>query len=124
MRSRSKLRLAALSALVFVSLGVAGCALEDEGEGDGAAVADDSTGEAYATVPRHAKVVCDSASFYANYDSSSGPAGFIRTLYRGNKIGHTPGAHPVHNGWAASHDFGPGDWGFMRIECIGEYDSW
>ncbi|MBY8851658.1 hypothetical protein K7G98_26430, partial [Saccharothrix sp. MB29] len=61
--------------------------------------------------PRHAVVVCDTASFYANYDHSSGPVGFKRTLTRGNKIGHTPGAHPVYNGWAASMDFGPNDWG-------------
>ncbi|HKE13892.1 MAG TPA: hypothetical protein VKB80_03430 [Kofleriaceae bacterium] len=123
MRSRSKIRLAALGALAFVSFAVAGCAL-DEGDDEGAAAVDDPTGEIEATVPRHAVVVCDSASFYQNYDSSSGPANLIRVLGRGNKIGHTPGAHPVHNGWAATHDFGPGDWGFMRIECIGGYDSW
>ncbi len=83
-----------------------------------------ATSAGAAEVPRHAIVVCESASFYANYDSSSGPSGFKRTLYYGNKIGHTPGKHPVYNGWASTHDFGPGDWGFMRIECIGGYDSW
>jgi hypothetical protein len=75
-------------------------------------------------VPMHAIVVCQSASFYANYDSSSGPVGLKRTLYYGNKIGHTPGVHPVYNGWAASFDFGPNDWGYLRIECIGGYNSW
>ncbi|MFI6230364.1 hypothetical protein ACIBCR_23995 [Micromonospora echinospora] len=75
-------------------------------------------------VPRHAIVVCQSASFYANYDSAGGPTGLKRTLYYGNKIGHTPGAHPVYNGWAASFDFGPNDWGYLRHECIGGYDSW
>ncbi|MEU6077218.1 hypothetical protein [Micromonospora sp. NPDC047074] len=75
-------------------------------------------------VPRHAVVVCQSASFYANYDSASGPRGFKRTLEHGNKIGHTPGAHPVYNGWAATFDFGPNDWGYVRIECVGGYGSW
>lgn len=74
--------------------------------------------------PEHAVVVCQSASFYANYDSSSGPSGLLRTLGYGKKIGHTPGSHPVYNGWAASFDYGPNDWGYLRIECIGGYDSW
>jgi hypothetical protein len=75
-------------------------------------------------VPEHAVIVCQSASFYANYDSASGPSGLKRTLAYGNKIGHTPGAHPVYNGWAATFDFGPNDWGYVRIECIGGYNSW
>ncbi len=74
--------------------------------------------------PEHAIVVCQSASFYANYDSASGPVGLVRTLGYGDKIGHTPGAHPVYNGWAATFDYGPNDWGYIRIECIGGYDSW
>jgi hypothetical protein len=83
------------------------------------------TSPASATVvPEHAINICQSASFYANYNSSSGPSGFLRTLYYGDKIGHTPGVHPVYNGWAATFDFGPNDWGYMRIECIGGYDSW
>ncbi|MFG2593934.1 hypothetical protein [Streptomyces sp. NPDC048438] len=76
------------------------------------------------TVPEHAVIVCDSASFYANYDSSSGPAGLKRILSRGDKVGHTRGAHPVYNGWAATFDFGPNDWGFVRQECLGGYGSW
>ena len=80
---------------------------------------------AHAVVPpEHAIVICQTASFYANYDSANGPSGFLRTLTYGNKIGHTPGVHPVYNGWAASFDFGPNDWGYLRIECIGGYDSW
>ena len=75
-------------------------------------------------VPRHAINVCQSASFYDNYDSASGPYNLKRVLYYGDKIGHTPGAHPVYNGWAATFDFGPNDWGYLRIECIGGYDSW
>ncbi|MGR6319506.1 hypothetical protein Q2K19_28375 [Micromonospora soli] len=75
-------------------------------------------------VPRHAIVVCQTASFYDNYDSARGPYGLKRTLTYGNKIGHTPGVHPVYNGWAASFDFGPNDWGYLRLECIGGYDSW
>jgi hypothetical protein len=77
-----------------------------------------------AVPPEHAVVVCQTASFYANYDSAHGPSGFLRTLTYGNKIGHTPGVHPVYNGWAASFDYGPNDWGYLRIECIGGYDSW
>jgi hypothetical protein len=74
--------------------------------------------------PRHAVVICQTASFYGNYNHSVGPVEFKRTLTYGNKIGHTPGAHPVYNGWAASMDYGPNDWGYIRIECIGGYDSW
>jgi hypothetical protein len=77
-----------------------------------------------AVVPEHAVIVCQSASFYANYDSASGPTGFLRTLYYGNRVGHTPGVHPVYNGWAATFDFGPNDWGYVRNECIGGYGSW
>lgn len=84
-----------------------------------------NTGAAQAAeVPTHAIVVCQSASFYANYDSAHGPTGLKRVLYYGNKVGHTRGVHPVYNGWAASFDFGPNDWGFMRYECIGGYNSW
>ncbi|MFF9854342.1 hypothetical protein [Streptomyces litmocidini] len=77
-----------------------------------------------AVVPEHAIIICQSASFYANYDSSSGPTGLVRTLYYGDKVGHTRGAHPVYNGWAATFDFGPNDWGYVRYECIGGYGSW
>ncbi|WP_037914128.1 hypothetical protein [Actinacidiphila yeochonensis] len=77
-----------------------------------------------AVPPEHAVVVCQSASFYANYDSASGPVGLKRVLGYGDKIGHTPGAHPVYNGWAATFDYGPNDWGYLRIECVGGYDSW
>ncbi|MFJ5214091.1 hypothetical protein ACIP98_05215 [Streptomyces sp. NPDC088354] len=80
---------------------------------------------AHAVVPpEHAIIVCQSASFYANYDSSSGPSGLIRVLGYGNKVGHTRGAHPVYNGWAATFDFGKGDWGYVRNECLGGYGSW
>ena len=75
-------------------------------------------------VPTHAVNICQSASFYDNYDSARGPYNLKRVLYHGDKIGHTLGAHPVYNGWAATFDFGPNDWGFMRIECIGGYNSW
>jgi hypothetical protein len=76
------------------------------------------------TVPAHAVITCESASFYRNYNSAGGPADFIRTLGKGNKVGHTRGAHPVYNGWAATFDFGKGDWGFVRIECLGGWGSW
>jgi hypothetical protein len=78
-----------------------------------------------AVVPDHAIVVCQSASFYANYDHSlSRPVGFLRTLYYGNKVGHTRGVHPVYNGWAATFDFGPQEWGYLRYECLGGWGSW
>ncbi len=124
MYRNSKAAFSTLIALALFSLIAAGCVLDDELGDDAAAEEGVELGEEAAVVPRHAVVTCDSASFYRNYDSSSGPVHLIRTLGRDNKIGHTPGAHPVHNGWAATHDFGPGDWGFMRIECIGGYDSW
>jgi hypothetical protein len=76
-------------------------------------------------VPEHAIVVCQSASFYANYDHAlRQPVGFKRTLYYGNKVGHTRGAHPVYYGWAAAQDFGPNDWGYLRYECLGGWGSW
>ncbi|WP_049576388.1 hypothetical protein [Streptomyces sp. SBT349] len=75
-------------------------------------------------VPDHAVIVCQSASFYDNYDSSSGPTGLKRTLGQGDKVGHTRGAHPVYNGWAATFDFGPNDWGYVRYECLGGWGSW
>ena len=80
---------------------------------------------AYAQVPPdHCINICQSASFYAGYNSASGPYGFKRTLYYGDKVGHTRGAHPVYNGWAASFDYGPNDWGYMRYECLGGWGSW
>ena len=84
------------------------------------------TGAAHAdpVVPDHAVIVCDSASFYSNYDSAAGPVGLKRILYKGDKVGHTRGAHPVYNGWAATFDFGPNDWGFVRYECLGGWGSW
>jgi len=76
------------------------------------------------TPPEHAVIVCQSASFYAGYDFASGPVGFKRTLGFGDKVGHTRDAHPVFNGWAATFDFGPNDWGYVRIECLGGWGSW
>ncbi|WUH98449.1 hypothetical protein OHR68_33865 [Spirillospora sp. NBC_00431] len=75
--------------------------------------------------PEHAKVICESASFYPLYDHAAGrPVGKPRTLFQGDKIGHTRGSHPVYNGWAAAMDFGPNDWGYLRYECIGKWRSW
>lgn len=47
-----------------------------------------------AVVPTHAIIVCQSASFYANYDSASGPTGLLRVLPYGDKVGHTPESTP------------------------------
>lgn len=89
----------------------------------GAAVAVGVAGPAGAvTVPDHHTIVCDTASFYRNYDSARGPSGFRYTLYRGEGIGHTFGAHKIYNGWAAAHHYNsptPNDrWGYVRVECI------
>ncbi|MFC7757594.1 hypothetical protein ACFQY4_05660 [Catellatospora bangladeshensis] len=45
-------------------------------------------------VPRHAVNICQTASFYDNYDSASGPYGLKRVLEYGNKVGHTPARTP------------------------------
>jgi hypothetical protein len=79
---------------------------------------------AYAGDDFHAVVICQTASFYANYDHASGPVGFKRTLYYGNKVGHVRGSHPLYNGWAAAIDYGPNDWGFLRYSCMGLWGSW
>lgn len=77
------------------------------------------------TPPEKAYMLCEDATFWANYNHATGqPEGYIRTLRYGNKVGHTRGAHPVYNGWAASFDYGPNDWGYMRFDCIGAYGSW
>jgi|1186.fasta_scaffold26990_2 hypothetical protein len=83
-----------------------------------------ATASACCVVPEHAIIVCQSASFYGNYNSSTGPVDFKRTLYYGDKVGHTRGVHPVYNGWAATFDFGPNDWGYVRYECLGGWGSW
>ncbi len=90
----------------------------------GSLAATSSTAHAEPTTPEHAVIVCDSASLFENCDSAHGPTGLKRTLVRGNKVGHTRGAHPVYNGWAAVFDFGPNDWGYVRRECLGGFGSW
>lgn len=74
------------------------------------------------TPPQHAIIVCQSASFYDNVPSSGGHV--IRPLSYGDKVGHTRGVHPVYNGWAATFDFGPNDWGYVRYDCLGGWGSW
>ncbi|HET8660927.1 MAG TPA: hypothetical protein VFM55_18260 [Micromonosporaceae bacterium] len=80
------------------------------------------------TPPEHAIIVCQSASFYADYIHGQGPVGFKYTMYYGDKVGHTRGSHPVYNGWAATYDFGktgwPSNWGYVRYECLGGWGSW
>ncbi|MFC8236208.1 hypothetical protein [Streptomyces sp. NPDC057284] len=68
--------------------------------------------------PEHAIIVCQSASFYANYNSASAPTGFVRTLSYGDKVGHTRGPPGLQRLG------GPNDWGYVRYECIGGYGSW
>jgi hypothetical protein len=121
MRREWKFLLATI-ALAIVPVVASGCAFDEEVEAQDEL--GEELGEESAEVPRHAVMICRDASFFKNYDSSSGPANFLYTMYEGDKIGHTPGAHPVHNGWAATFDFGKGQWGFVRIGCIGKFDSW
>jgi hypothetical protein len=91
----------------------------------GAAVAGGAPTATAVDVPTHAINICQSATMYENYNFSiPGPVTYIRTLGYGDKIGHTPGKHPVYNGWASIQDFGPNDWGYIREECIGGYNSW
>ncbi len=78
-----------------------------------------------AVVPTHAVNVCQSATFYENYDHAADrPVKPLFTLAYGRKVGHTIGAHPVYEGWAATFDFGDGVWGYMEYDCIGGYNSW
>jgi len=74
-------------------------------------------------VPARTIIDCQSASFYTGYDYSTRSVwGFKRTLYYGDGVGHTPGKHVVTDtGWAATQDFGPNDWGYVRYECLGWY---
>lgn len=116
MRREWKFLLATI-ALAIAPLAATGCAFE-EGEPE------DELSEEHAEVPRHAVMICQDASYFENYDSARGPVEFLYTMYEGDKIGHTPGSHPVHNGWAATFDFGKSQWGFVRRECIGRFDSW
>lgn len=78
--------------------------------------------------PEHAVITCVDASFYSDYIHGVGPVGFKYTVYAGNKFGHTRGAHPVYNGWAAAYDFGkqgwPSNWGYVRYNCLGGWGSW
>ncbi|HEY0694964.1 MAG TPA: hypothetical protein VGD71_38755 [Kribbella sp.] len=91
----------------------------------GAAIATGAPAATAVEVPEHAVITCQSATMYENYNFSiPGPVTYLRTLYAGNKVGHTRGAHPVYNGWASIQDFGPNDWGFVRYECLGGWGSW
>lgn len=74
-------------------------------------------------VPARTSIDCQDASFYTGYDYSTRSVwGYKRTLYLGDGVGHTPGAHEVTDtGWAAIQDFGPNDWGYVRHECLGWY---
>ena len=85
MYRNSKAAFSTLIALALFSLIAAGCVLDDELGDDAAAEEGVELGEEAAVVPRHAVVTCDSASFYRNYDSSSGPVHLIRTLGRDNE---------------------------------------
>jgi opacity protein-like surface antigen len=76
-------------------------------------------------VPEHAVVVCQTATFYQNFNhATNAPDTPLWTLDYGRKVGHTPGSQPVYSGWASTFDFGDGSWGYMLDSCIGGYDSW
>lgn len=76
-------------------------------------------------VPEHAVNVCQSASFYLNFDhSTNAPAQYLYTLPQGQKVGHTPGKQPDYYGWDSTFDFQTQQWGYMEDVCIGGYGSW
>ncbi len=76
-------------------------------------------------VPTHAINICQSASFYENFDhATNAPSHYLYTLPYGQKVGHTDGAQPVYEGWAATFDFQTQSWGYMEYDCIGGYNSW
>ncbi|MDI5966675.1 hypothetical protein POF50_023390 [Streptomyces sp. SL13] len=76
-------------------------------------------------VPTHAVNICQSATFYQNFDhATNAPVDPLYVLDYGRKVGHTIGAHPVYEGWAATFDFGDQTWGYMEYSCIGDYGSW
>lgn len=76
-------------------------------------------------VPTHAVNICQSATFYQNFNHATNrPDTPLCTLGYGRKVGHTIGAHPVYEGWAATFDFGDQTWGYMEYDCIGGYGSW
>lgn len=76
-------------------------------------------------VPEHAINVCQSASFYLNFDhSTNAPAQYLYTLPYGQKVGHTPGKQPDYYGWDSTFDFQTQQWGYMEDACIGGYGSW
>ena len=85
-----------------------------------------TTPAAQATVvPTHAIVVCQTATFYQNFNhTTNAPDTPLYTLTYGRKVGHTDGAQPVYSGWAATYDFGDATWGYMLYSCIGGYNSW
>lgn len=76
-------------------------------------------------VPTHAINVCQSATFYQNFNhATNAPSTPLWTLAYGRKVGHTDGAQPVYEGWASTFDFGDNTWGYMEYDCIGGYGSW
>lgn len=63
----------------------------------------------------HAIVTCQSATMYANYSPSSGPADPIKSLPYGDKIGIRDDAG--YPSWAVILDYGPDTWGYLLRSC-------
>jgi len=74
---------------------------------------------AQADPPPPVTVICESATFYANYDSASGPVDPIDTKYAGQTVGFKKGSNPVFNGsWAQAFDWNLQRWGVILYSCL------
>lgn len=78
-----------------------------------------------AVIPEHAINVCQSATFYQEYNfATNAPETPLTTLPYGVKVGHTPGKQGEYDGWYFTYDFQYQEWGYMLGSCIGDYGSW
>ncbi len=69
--------------------------------------------------PPPVTVICQSATFYANYNSASGPEDPIDTKYAGQTVGFRQGSNPVFNGaWAQAFDWNLQQWGVILYSCL------
>lgn len=74
---------------------------------------------AQADPPPPVTVICQSATFYANYNSASGPVDPIDTKYAGQTVGFQKNANPVYNGsWAQAFDWNLQRWGVILYSCL------
>ncbi len=66
------------------------------------------------------EVICQTASFYKNYNSAThSPVDQLDTKTYGQTVGFTPGANPVYNGaWAQVFDWHLSTWGVILYSCL------